>query len=271
MKKVHLMFHSPVERIPPVSAKFGKVNGSATVEALLILPVVFMFVLAFIWILDIIRIHSTIGGILNESGNELVGISYVFGKSGEDVSTVIGVAGSLAYSEGYLRKRIEEDSVYEDISDLSVEMSKVGLDDEISLMAYYRVSPKIKIPGYDGMLLTNRFYSKCYTGYNRETENKEYVYITKGSEVYHTSLDCVGLKTTVQTVMFSEIEKKRNKDGSKYYACGKCAKDKAAGNVYVTPYGNKYHLNANCPNLSIHVYKVPIKEAEGRRKCFYCK
>lgn len=265
-----LIRNSPMERTSPVpSGERVYLKASATVEALMIIPIVLIFVYSFIWLMDVIRIHSTIGAIVSETGKECVMLSPANG--GEKETDILKTVGSAAVSEIYLKNRIMSDSVSSEISDLVCLFPDAGSTDEISIDVYYRVEPKIKIPGMSGMLLSNSFYSKAYTGFSKETEVTEYVYITNESEVYHTTTACSSIKTTIQTLAAGSLKTSRNKDGGKYYPCTKCVDKETNEIVYVTPYGNRYHNDADCPELRIRIYRIPISEIGGRRGCSFCK
>lgn len=251
----------------------NKIKGSATVEALLILPVVYSFAMFLIWLIRIFGIHSEIGAILGDVGAIYVENSYVYhaieqGMEGE--SGLSDICGNII-SEGDLIMRIERSYAYSFVEDLYCGINVAGSSDNVDIWAEYMVQPPVKIPGFKGIKLHNRYYSRKFTGYTPDNGNEEMVYVTKGSKVYHTGLNCTGLKTTINEVPVSALKKKRSKNGAKYYACEKCANGKVTGNVYLTPHGNRYHTKRDCPELKLNVYKIPLNETGGKRKCYYCE
>ena len=256
-----------------------KAKASATVEALLILPIAFTFIYTMMWILELLRIHSEVGAIVNEAGNKIVNYSYALDAvkdnvAGEDDLTkenLLNLVGTVAYSEGYVKSLINKSEVGDKIERLTCLLSLTGNEDEIKIVATYYVKAPLKIFDFEGIYLTNSFYSKTFTGYSKLEGEDEYVYITHGSEVYHTSTDCTALKTTIESCLYSEIKEKRNKDGAKYYECEKCKKAENTGILYYTPYGNRYHYKSDCSELKINVYKIPISEKGERRQCYFCK
>lgn len=250
------------------------VKGSATVEALLIIPPVFTFYMAVIWLLSLFYFHAEIGAIVNDAGYKIVMYSYpeycieqnlVSGNENTLTSTI----GSVAISEGYVRSRINSSDASEHISFLSCILSKVDLSKEVSLTVKYRIKPYIEIPGFYGFTLTNRFYSKTYAGYSEKGTKDEKVYITKYSTVYHTEKDCRALKYNVNQLSINSVDSKRNNDGSRYFPCKRCY-DSSNTIVYVAPYGIKYHSNISCRDLKVTIYEVWKSEVEGRRKCSFC-
>ncbi len=252
-------------------------KGSATVEALLIMPFILLFILSVGWMADIFGIHSEIGGVLNRVGNGLVTYSHAYGSLTEDL---IGESDfgpsvlSLGISEGYLRSEIEKTRAGSRITGLVCAFSGIT-DEKIDLNVIYRVEPPLKIPGFSGFWLKNSFFSMPYTGYHRDEasegeEDDEIVYITRTGTVYHTVTDCRALKVTVSTVFFESLKRERNADGAKYYPCEKCAGKGHADAVFITPYGNRYHFDRDCYEINSIWYAVPHSKVKERRKCRFC-
>lgn len=252
-----------------------KKQGSATVEALLILPIAFFFIYSMIWMIDVFRIHTEVGAIVNEAGNQMVEYSYPLNvisekAGGEEKNQILSIAGSVAYNEIYVRGKIEDSDVADKIDKLICITGVEGEKDVVSITVNYYVTPYLEIPGFEGMYLTNSFYSKAFVGYERDENKEEYVYVTKGSSVYHTSKECSGIKTTIEAEYLDKIDECRNENGGKYYPCEKCGKE--VGYIcYVTPYGNRYHSDPTCKELKVNLYRIPISEIGGRRKCYFCK
>jgi len=247
--------------------------ASATVEALMLFPIVVTFFFSFIWFIDAIRIHSTIGAIVNEVGSKMVSVSYPKAVilSGEEKESLIERVGTIVVSEEMVRIKVEKSNVYEHIENFVCLPSFGGSLDEISLLTTYNVKPFIGFPGFKGIRLSNRFYSKTFVGYKQPSESLEYVYVTKNSDVYHTHKNCSALKVSVTQVMEEGLKKARNKSGGKYYPCKNCENERNTGIYYISPYGNRYHKRADCENIKDEVYRVPLREVSDRRKCYLCK
>lgn len=253
-----------------------KSKGSATVEALLVLPIMFSFALFFISIIEAIGIHSKIGSMLVKKGTEFVAYSYAFeavakSENEEETDSIMEKVGEFVLTEGLLLIELEKSDVFGRIENPVCLLGKFQEDEGIDISISYNVRPLVKIPGYEGILLTNRFYSKKYTGYKKPFEECEMVYVTKESEVYHTQTDCRALKTTIESVDFASLKKIRNLDGKIYYSCDKCRLENNPQTVYITPYGVTYHTYKECPGLTLDLYKIPLSEVGDKRKCFYCK
>lgn len=250
-----------------------KKNGSATVEALLILPVVLTLILSIGWLADIIGIHSEIGGALNRVGNGMVTYSYALDRLAKDKlseSELGSTALNVALTEASLRKEISKTRAAGRIQNLTTLFSGEKEEGELRLHATYKVTPPVKIPYFQGFYLKNSFYSRTYKGCLEEPDDSELVYITRTGTVYHTITDCRALKVTVNAVAGSRVDKERNISGARYYPCEKCAKDSKAESVYITPYGNRYHNDRDCYEINSIWFEVPLSRVKGRRKCYFC-
>ncbi len=250
-----------------------KRNGSATVEALLILPILITFILSVSWLFDLFRIHAEIGGTLNRVGNGMVTFSHAYDKllgektAGDDLAEL---AASTGWSELYLRNEVMKCGAAAYIHDPIFGFSRVFTDGEISLTVVYYVKPPVSVPFFKGFLLKNSFYSRMYVGCNDENRTEDCVFITKTGKVYHTAKDCRALKTTVIGVAAGKVGEQRNKSGAKYYPCEKCGKKPSGETLFITPYGNRYHTDRNCYELNTTIYEIPKSSAKGRRKCYFC-
>lgn len=248
-------------------------NGSATVEALLVMPIAFSLAMCLIWLIRIFGIHSEIGAILNDVGASYVENSYVYDalEGDEDAGLALSDICEDIITEGDLMMRIKNSYAYTFMEDVFCGINIMGVSDCVDMWAEYQIQPPVRIPGYKGIRLHNRFYSKKFTGYTPPETDTEMVYVTKGSKVYHTSLGCTALKTTIEEVSFDKLDEYRSNDGARYYACEKCGKKASHGTVLITPYGNRYHTLRDCPELKLNVFKIPKSEIGGKRKCFYCE
>ncbi|MBP5152896.1 MAG: hypothetical protein ILP13_08300 [Lachnospiraceae bacterium] len=250
-----------------------KRKGSATVEALLILPVLITFILSVSWLFDLFRIHAEIGGVLNRVGNGMVTYSYAYDRIlGGQISDnePAELAASVGWSEIYLRNEVMKTDAAKYIDNPIFGFSRVFSDGEVSLSAIYYVKPPVSVPFFKGFLLKNSFYSRMYVGCIDEDPDEECVFITRTGKVYHTVKDCRALKTTVISVEAGQVGEKRNNSGAKYYPCEKCGKKTSEGILFITPYGNRYHTDRNCYEINTTIYEIPKSEAKGRRKCYFC-
>ncbi len=104
-------------------------------------------------------------------------------------------------------------------------------------------------------------------------EAGEYVYLADHGKVYHRDGGCVYLKPEIQEVFFGQLEEKRNVSGGKYYSCGRCGKgaNPAEGSrVFITPYGDNWHMEKGCSGLKRSARKVRIEDVGGLPPCSKC-
>ena len=121
-----------------------------------------------------------------------------------------------------------------------------------------------------------RYYGHAWTGYDiigageNALNEEEMVYVTEHGEAYHRNINCSHLRLSVKSTSLSGIDKLRNKDRSKYYPCEYCAGNIAAGDVFITDYGNRYHGRVDCAGLKRTIYTIPISEVGARHPCKDC-
>lgn len=104
------------------------------------------------------------------------------------------------------------------------------------------------------------------------TEQKRYVYLADNGTVYHVDRQCVYLKPDIESVLYREVEVKRNHSGEKYKKCEKCCGEGEGGwgRVYITPYGNRIHVNRNCSGLKRNIRRVLQEKIGNMSGCSKC-
>lgn len=250
-------------------------KGSVTVEAIMVMPVAFMILMFFVWFMDSIRVHTQVEAIISEAGCKMVDCSYAYGIvnkgiSEEESSRIVDIVSSVGVSQLYLQNLINQ-RLGDQIKNL---MCSVNIDtehNELAIYAVYQVRTSIALGNINAITLSNSFYSRGYCGFSEHNKSSGYIFITKGSAVYHTSKECSSLKRQVSPVVYGEIGKKRNEDGGKYYLCSECCKGENPKVVYVTAHGTRYHSDPECKDLTIRIYTIPIEEKGDRRKCYFCE
>lgn len=134
--------------------------------------------------------------------------------------------------------------------------------------------------GYKKVLVRQRSMVHIFNGYDDSRGDiigvqNIYVYVTKRGSVYHRKRSCSALQISVRQVPGSRVTNERNTEGKIYRKCSKCIKgytkaELAALPLFVTDYGVKYHVRANCPELIRTVSVIRIEEAGARRACKLC-
>lgn len=165
-------------------------------------------------------------------------------------------------------------------SGISLIQSKIVDDDsKIKLVVSYKIKNPFDIFGIGKTSVEESFTTRAWLGEDNNSnqdgqEETQIVYITQTGEVYHKDRACTYLNLSIHSVSKSSIPNIRNKSGGKYYKCEYCCTDDSDtyGNqdVYVTDYGECYHLNMNCSKLKRTVLEVPIDKVGDRRSCSRC-
>lgn len=134
--------------------------------------------------------------------------------------------------------------------------------------------------GYKRVPVRQRSAVHIFNGYDdsrgdRIGEPSIYVYVTKNGLVYHRKRSCSALQISIRQVAGSRVTKERNTEGKIYRKCRRCTRgynqeELGAISLYVTDYGIKYHVRANCPELTRMVKAIKIEEAGARSVCKIC-
>lgn len=143
----------------------------------------------------------------------------------------------------------------------------------LDLCVKYRVRLPIPVFGVQPVRMEESIRVKGWTGYvpwgfqNREEET---VYVTESGMVYHRDYHCSYLELSIRAVSSGQVGGLRNADQEKYHPCESCASGQAAGQVYITDYGNRYHCSLGCSGLKRTIYAIPLSEAVGKGACSKC-
>ncbi len=279
--QVHLFFTRLLKRASFITARK---RGSMTLEAAFALPFFLFAVLNILFAVNIIGAQSRINAALHQVGNQMAFSGYAYEHT---VGNALpdGLAG-VALSEGYARSRVieyagrpylEKSCVKGGAGGLSFAGSSVmGEGDVIDLKVSYRVKPFVELLGFDGFLMSQRYYGKAWTGYDGTGQVSDFsqedpmVYITKTGTVYHLNRGCTYLNPKTESVSVGAVAGRRNASGGKYAPCGICGAGEAGSEVYITNYGSSYHRQLNCPGLKRTIYTVPLSEVGTRGRCSKC-
>jgi len=98
------------------------------------------------------------------------------------------------------------------------------------------------------------------------------VYITPNGRVYHTDCACTYIKIDYDKVSEADVFFLRNKSGEKYKPCETCAKGITGtkSEVYITDYGNRFHISIRCSRIERNVMAVRMSDVNVWRACKKC-
>lgn len=117
----------------------------------------------------------------------------------------------------------------------------------------------------------NSYHGKSMASDNKD--NREYVFLADYGKVYHKNRGCVYLNPSIQSLQYCQVAARRNISGGKYQLCKSCGENRALTDskiVYITPYGNSFHLFSNCPGLKRSVRQVELSGIGSIPPCSRC-
>ena len=282
-----LSFCRSLKRVSFVISRRKKVlctRGSMTLEAAFALPFFLFAVINILFAVNIIGTQSRINAALHQTGNKMAFAGYVYERTVGSAlpDSLAGVAMTNVYAKGQIleyvgRDYLDQSCVIDGAGGISFAGSSVMEDgDIIDLQVSYKVRPFSGIMGFNGFVMTQRYYGRAWTGYDvtqyvSDIEQEDpMVYITETGTVYHTDRNCTYLNPSVQSVSAVMVDDKRNQSGGKYYPCEICGAGTGMGQVYVTKQGSSYHSRINCSGLKRTIYTVPLSQVGGRGRCSKC-
>lgn len=245
-------------------------KGSLTIEAAVVLPLLFLGMVALISIMDLLRIQAQTSISLNESAKELGMYAYVSEKTSADVS--IGQV-TQAICIGYAKTKLKEEP--------NADISLIGSSYKNHIIEL-RASGSYKMPvtlfPISIIHFQNRVRVHDWTGYSGSdgswdtNAGDEMVYITDRKTVYHTFSDCTHMDLSIEQISYDKVGGKRNENGGKYYACPHCVSGTSHfESVYIARSGDRYHSNPDCQSLKRTVQMVLKSEIGGLHECSRCK
>ena len=268
--------------------------GSLSVEAALSLPLFVMAVLSLSFLFQVMLFEHRLQAAMEYAvGRASV---YVYLAEHEYSAEEIGAAEGKELEEmilqgGLTAAYLQARTVYAIGTDIFERSPVVGgalglnplgsaLPDQegnIDYVLHYKVRIPF-IPGrFSEIRISQRVCRRIWGGTARSSEEQEnaaaeeqYVFVTDSGTVYHISRDCSHLRLSTHMVSLTELEKLRSSDGSIYYPCERCGRQPAAGFVYITNDGNRYHTTLDCPGLKRSVKEIPLSETGNRNRCKTC-
>lgn len=193
------------------------------------------------------------------------------------ILSVIDMMNTYVKAQEKLYEQTRKAAVYAQIGSQETNISG---SDYVEFYVPHIVSPKIKGPGYQSFLIVNHCKAHIWNGYHGENaqigeSDTQYVYVTESGSVYHKNRSCSHLNITIEQISSRQVTVQRNEDGSRYYACPICTKrmtkkELEQYQLYVTPYGDRFHISLTCSGLKRTIRVVPISQVGERTACSEC-
>ncbi len=232
-------------------------QGSLTVEAALVLPLLLFALVTVLFLFRIMQLQYAVGEALDKAVAEAA----LLREGPEETENKVKL---LFYGE-LMKQECPVSMIILGLGGFSWDESEV--DQEYLSM---KIKYIIKIPGW--ILKNGKFEavesSRCrrwngMPGAGEQGSEGQWVYITPEGSVYHKSRECTHLRLSIESVSAGESEG--------YRACIVCADGKERPSLlYITKEGDCYHIKLTCRGLKRTVYMVPLTKAEGRSPCLRC-
>lgn len=237
-------------------------KASLTVEAALAMTVFLLVVTALLNFFFVLRTQIQVQTALEQTGNQLAALP-------EEASLL---TASLVFQGHLATSNTNADLVVGGAEGISLARSTVmGHEPVIDLVAVYRMRLPFFPEGTVELNLVQRSRKHAFGAANfGSSETVDYVYITPQGEVCHESMYCTYLRPKTEEVKFSLVSQLRNQNGSRYEACEFCCDEKGADTVWITQWGESYHVSAYCRGLWHQVEQVKRSEVADRRMCSKC-
>lgn len=256
-----------------VNPKRAVLSASMTLEAAFIVPLFLFFSIILIYVMNLIHFQSHTNEIMYDVSRNLSKLEYNMEGSASEV-----MAMSLFYGQ------MDSDTV----DKLMIRGGRLGItslssdfeEDMIRFEIHYTANVPFDFLNIMDLSCTQKICVRKWIGNEDKGEQNEVdplndgkmVYITETGSVYHTNRSCTHLVLSKKMVSYKELELLRNTGGGKYHACEICVRNQSStGAVYITDWGDRYHLDGNCSGLKRGVLLVPYEEVSDWPHCTRCK
>ncbi len=229
-------------------------NGSVTLEAALILPIVLFVLYGFIMLGQLICVDEEVSKGINETCRYIAKDAYDKEDYNPSVITFLK-----------FREYVDENKlamVDGGVSGIRVSCKKSS-DDVFFLNAFYKVHINLPLVGSYSFSMTDTSAVRPFDGLDPDKtyDSDEYVYVAETGGVYHTNMNC--------TYISVRITDKDNEALKGMTYCHHCRNHHASGE-YVTVAGGRIHKDINCSSLKRTVHLVKKSEIKGLPLCSKC-
>lgn len=259
------------------TAMQGRMRASATLEAVLVIPLYVYAVLAVMFVLRLLNVYIDVDRAAYNTVRELAKYAYVYEEKG-NLSILKGQLYTAFMSDIGLSYGKEAFVVGGSAGFVLAGSQICENNSELVVKVDYVVKNPFDIFGLGIIPVSQSVSAEAWLGADKsgdwdtsgEGEDDEKVYVTEWGTVYHTNPDCSAIKIDIEDVSYSSVGSRRNASGAKYYACESCGSN-PGGTVYITEYGDRYHTDRDCHGLKRTVEEVSKKQVNGMHECSRCK
>ncbi len=246
-------------------------KGSATLEAVIIIPIFMFAMLALLYFAETVSVESVVYEAAIETAEYMAEYAYFTENiRSDETQGVLEISLAEMKLEEYLDdKSAVKKYVKNGINGINLDGSLFP-DEEgyVILNCRYKIVVEVPFIGTYERECEEIIRQKAYLGYEKKAyedvdEYDRYVYVAENGEVYHSDRNCSHL---LYSIRLSNYDDAVSAGYDKCHYCG----NEAADWVYVTDEGYKYHSTLNCGGLKRTVYRIKISEAGGLPKCQRC-
>lgn len=243
-----------------------KNRGSATVEAVCILPMLMIVFWIFYSMCQIFIVDNLVYQAVMNTAEELAEYAYL----AEEDSAILDTVAANGMLQEYLPsdKRLERYIKGGKTGLLILYPVQVDAEGFLTVRLNYRLeipSPflkKLEMP------VQIQVRQKAYTGYRKpedREDGEQYVYLAENGTVYHLTRSCSHLDLTIHPVSAD----RRKEQYAELTPCEYCG-DETSDIYYITDTGERYHSSMECGGLKRTVRRVPRSEVQGYAPCSRC-
>lgn len=243
-------------------------RASITVEAAFVLPVFLFAMLLLAFLGQMAKCQDEVQWALTRVAREASAELGAVGGDGRKEQQLL----AKGYYTGKLKKYLKGSKL-----SLSLLRSRICEEgDEIDLTVDYHMKLPFRLLNKDSYAFRARVHTRAFTGVKkrgRDGQTERIVYITETGRVYHDSLSCTYLKLSISQLKYGDVAEFRNEGGGRYKPCEKCVgKRKVTENsdVWITNFGDRYHMARSCSGLKRIIKQIKRSEAGKRTPCSKC-
>lgn len=238
-----------------------RLKASLTVEAALAMTIFLFVVMALLNFFYVMRTQIQIQTALEQTGNQLVALP-------EEASLV---TASLLFQANLNFTKTDTTLIVGGAEEISLARSSVmGHEPLIDLVAVYRMRIPFLPEGTVELSLVQRSRKHAFGEADFGDGEVDYVYITPQGTVCHESMYCTYLRPKTEEVKYAYVSNLRNENGSRYDACSFCCGGETTDTVWITKWGETYHVSAYCRGLWHQVEQVRRSEVPDMKVCSKC-
>lgn len=253
----------------PLDHKQTGNQGSATLEAMLVLPLFLMTAFACFQIGNLLQTRMLVYEAMQETAQYMAEVKYKYMELADaEADTGLDAVTAGAVLQTYIDDAdmvdryvtggsggIRISQAHYDAADGCIYLRlRYGLQQEIPFIGTIRwkVSEQICQKAYVGLIMDGADADNCY------------VYVAETGNVCHISRSCYHIRLTIRQTDLNQIQDLLS-------PCELCAEGKHVDStVYVTETGDRYHLSIGCSGLKRTVTRVRKSDVDGLPYCSEC-